>query len=577
MKRHLLAALGLLSSLTAAVVEHGPIVHWSQDPTQSTNIVWLERSGQGGVEGKWTTGPAGFGYGDNDDSTVFNRMHGRFISVAIRRHIQLPPGVPGDAVLVLRVNYDDGFIAWLGGKEIARKNITPDGSKAAGTHEAGQFDEFRLGRIDRLLTDKGTIIALQGFNNALDSSDFTLHPILVAKHGQKEWPISLANQPWEYLANAKPEDGWQTRTTNPPGEPLAAAPAEYSLAWRIKNTGKWNTQNVASAPFAASAHRVLRATLTSLPAGKDIEFRIDHPGTAETSETFTFRMPPEKAEPIRFVTGGDVYHSREPMDKMNRVAGAQDPLFALIGGDLAYANNGSHDRWFDYIDSWAQNARTPDGRLVPKIVAIGNHEIIGAGYHPTDAPGPEAASMFYAIFSFPETNNATHTVDFGNWLSIVNLDSGHTKNIAAQNDWLEKTLKARAQVPNLFVCYHRPAWGVGAKPDAVDIQKHWSPLFEKYRVTCVFENDHHVYSRSHPIKAGKIDEKDGIPYLGSGSWSVAVRPVDPKEIKNRPWIAHAEALNHLYLIETLLPGGYTAIAKDLQAKEFDRSLRAWKR
>ncbi len=571
--KYFLTTLSLLTALHAGVVSHGPIVHWNQDPTKSCEIVWLERSGGKAIEEKWSAGPAGFGYGDDDDSTVFSGMKDRFGSIAIRRRIHLPPGVPPEAVLVLRVNYDDGFIAWLGSNEIARKNIAPDGSRAAGTHEAGQWEDIRLGRIDRFLTGEGAVIAVQGFNNDIASSDFTLHPTVIAKRGNEEWPVSPASEPWEYLANAKPEDGWQTQLAEPKSN---TAITGFDLEWSIRKTGKWESCQVSSKPFANSAHRVFRAALTSLPAGKDIEFRISRKDAAK-SETFAFRMPPEIATSVRFVTGGDLYHKREPMDRMTRTAAAQDPLFALLGGDLAYANNVSHDRWFDFADSWAQNSRTPDGRLVPMIVAIGNHEIIGNGYHPTDAPSPDAASMFYSIFAFPEMNNATHAVDFGGYLSILNLDSGHTKNIAAQNAWLDGSLRTRAHVPNLFVCYHRPAYGAGIKADAVDIRNHWCPLFEKYRVSAVFENDHHVFSRSHPIKAGVIDPENGIPYLGSGAWSVDLKPLDPKELKKRPWIAHAESRNHFYLIETLPQGGYIAIAKDIEGKEFDRSQREWKR
>lgn len=573
MKPLFAALLATMVPLHAAVVDHGPLVHWSEDPTKSCDIVWLERSGQTGVEGKWATGPAGFGYGDGDDTTGFNRMKDRFLSIAVRRLVKPPADAPPDAVLVLRVNYDDGFIAWLGGREIARKNINPAGDRAAGTHEAGTWEEVRLGRLDRLLTAQGSILALQGFNNALDSSDFTLHPVLVAKSGRDEWTLSAAGDDWEYLANAAPEDGWQSALSGS-AAPAKPAASGFTLRSRTKGDTGWTARDVTSGSFAGSAHRVLRSTLTALPAGKDVEFQIL--SDDEMSPVFTFRMPPVAAGPVRFVTGGDVYHSRAPMDRMNRTAGARDPLFALVGGDLAYANDDSHDRWFDYVDSWAANARTPDGRLVPKIVAIGNHEIKGAGYHPTNAPGPEAASMFYSIFRFPEPSNATHAVDFGDWLSIVNLDSGHTRNIAAQTAWLHATLTARADFPNLFVCYHRPAWGVGPKPDAVDIQREWCPLFEKHRVTAVFENDHHVFSRSHPLSAGKIDEKNGIPYLGSGSWSVGVRRVDPKELAKRPWIAKAEGRNHIYVIDTTAHG-CVATAVDLDGTEFDRSVRDWKR
>lgn len=83
-------------------------------------------------------------------------------------------------------------------------------------------------------------------------------------------------------------------------------------------------------------------------------------------------------------------------------------------------------------------------------------------------------------------------------------------------------------------------------------------------------------SRSHPLKAGAIDHKHGIPYLGSGSWSVAVRQIDPKEVKKRPWIAASGSFNHLYVVDTS-ETGYTAVAKDITGREIDRSERLWRR
>lgn len=560
-------------------VGHGPIVHWNQDPTKACDVVWLERSGAAGIEGKWSFGPAGFGYGDDDDATVFSQMKNRYQSLAIRRELKLPPEVPADAVLILRVDYDDAFVAWLDGKEIARKNMRGTGkdSSVASSHNAGQAEDIRLGRVDRFLGSTSSILAVQGFNVKLDSSDFSLHPRIIAKSGRKEWTLIAPGADWQYLANANPEIDWQKKLANLPAAENRSGLVNqpFTLRYRAKGDPAWIAATVKSSPFAASKHKVFRATLPQLPAGRDIEFQIDR-AAVPASETHVFRMPPAQRSAIRFVAGGDVFHEREPMDRMNQRAGKEDPLFALIGGDLAYANNENIERWFDYIDSWAANSRTSDGRLLPKVVAIGNHEIIGAGYHPVDAPGPEAASMFYSLFQFPGGNYATHCVDFGEWISFVMLDSGHTRNVTAQNEWLEKSLSARARVPHVFVCYHRPAWGIGAKPDAVEIQRAWCPLFERHRVTAVFENDHHVFSRSHPLKAGAIDHKNGIPYLGSGSWSVALRQIDPKEVKKRPWIAASGSFNHLYVVDTS-ENGYTAVAKDIAGREIDRSERVWHR
>lgn len=566
-------SLNLFGSAFSNPIQHGPIIHWNQDPSKSCQIVWLQRHGQIGIEDQWSIGAPGFGYNDSDDATIFDRMKNRYHSLAIRKTLANALPFPDNSQLILRIKYDDGFIAWINGKEILRQNISDNGLHAATRHESKAFEEFSLGSAKQLLNQTKTVFAIHGFNHEIQSSDFSLHPILIIKSGEQEWPLSLSNEPWEYLAHTQPEPGWQNTVSNLSSNDTPKS--KWTFEHRVKGVKPWSKTQVQSAPFANSSHLVLRAELQSLPDGKEIEFRISH-GANSSSPIFSFRMPPPKERPIRFVTGGDLYHAREPMDQMNRVAGSLDPLFALIGGDLAYANNGSFERWFDYIDSWAMNARCPDGRLIPKIVAIGNHEIVGAGYHPTDAPSPVAASMFYSIFKFPTHQKANHAVDFGNWLSIVNLDSGHTQNIADQNTWLDQTLKRRQHIPNLFVCYHRPAWGSGTKPDATDIQREWCPLFEKYRVTAVFENDHHVFSRSHPITDGRIDHQNGIPYLGSGSWSVTPRKLDPNELSKRPWIATADAINHLYLIETR-EHGYQASAINLNGQTFDQSNRTWHR
>ena len=92
----------------------------------------------------------------------------------------------------------------------------------------------------------------------------------------------------------------------------------------------------------------------------------------------------------------------------------------------------------------------------------------------------------------------------------------------------------------------------------------------------MFENDHHVFSRSFPLTGGKVDEAGGIPYLGAGAWSVDVRKVDPAQLKKRPWIAKALALNHLYVVE-VTGKGWSAEAKAADGTAFDRIERPWRR
>src|SRR5947209_12282229 len=71
----------------------------------------------------------------------------------------------------------------------------------------------------------------------------------------------------------------------------------------------------------------------------------------------------------------------------------------------------------------------------------------------------DKAPFFYALFDglYPETGYAA--LDFGDYLSLILLDTGHTTAIAGdQADWLEKALKARAGRPHVLVVNHVPAY-----------------------------------------------------------------------------------------------------------------------
>ena len=329
-----------------------------------------------------------------------------------------------------------------------------------------------------------------------------------------------------------------------------------------------------SRPLGSTKHAVHSADFTNLTPETDYTISIMSDG--QSRSTIKFRTAPSEPGPgFRFVTGGDMFHKRDLLDAMNRRAGELAPVFALIGGDLAYANNKDDKRWLEWVDSWAKCAVSPDGRAIPMTVVIGNHEVEGAGFHPTKAPPPSKADMYYSLFK-PGASRDYQTLDFGKSLSFILLDSGHTANIAAQTEWLAKALEERKNIPRLMACYHRPAWGSGIKDDAVDIQKEWSPLFERAMVDVVFENDHHGYKRTHPIKGGQRDDVNGIPYLGDGAWGVAVRKAPEKELGKRPWLAKAAPINHLFLV-TLTEQGFRYEAMTADGKVFDKLERPLRR
>jgi hypothetical protein len=133
---------------------------------------------------QWHTGPAGFGYGDKDDATVLGDMQGNYVSVYIRREFSGSSLSPDD-VLMLEVDYDDGFIAYLNGAEVARANMPAGGAAgynttASSAHEAGSPETFVLGTAGELLNPGSNVLAIEGHNTSLSSSDFSLIPTLRA-------------------------------------------------------------------------------------------------------------------------------------------------------------------------------------------------------------------------------------------------------------------------------------------------------------------------------------------------------------------------------------------------------------
>jgi len=137
------------------------------------------------AEEEWKAGLAGFGYDDNDDLTVLKDMRGKYRTVYIRREFELSPGDRDTlADFGLTINYDDAFIAYLNGKEILRVGVGKGSGKDIDdlkSHSASGYEYFSLnGIIDQLIEDDN-VLAIEGHNVNLTSSDFTLDPFLVVR------------------------------------------------------------------------------------------------------------------------------------------------------------------------------------------------------------------------------------------------------------------------------------------------------------------------------------------------------------------------------------------------------------
>ena len=136
-------------------------------------------------DSSWALGASGFGYDDGDDETV---IPNGTLSIYLRISFEMSD-LENLNSLILDMDYDDAFVAYINGAEVARANIngTPPtyNSGTIQDHEAlmysgGTPDRFLITNPNNLLIDGENILTIQGHNISNTSSDFTIIPFLSA-------------------------------------------------------------------------------------------------------------------------------------------------------------------------------------------------------------------------------------------------------------------------------------------------------------------------------------------------------------------------------------------------------------
>jgi hypothetical protein len=126
----------------------------------------------------WPTGPSGIGYSDERSyATDLKDMYGNYTAVYMRRCFALPD--PNAVVrLELGMRYDDGFVAYLNGREVARSpSLGPPGFPTRFTmepwithHDAGPEEVHTVAMKPGLLVAGPNVLALEFHNMAARSS-----------------------------------------------------------------------------------------------------------------------------------------------------------------------------------------------------------------------------------------------------------------------------------------------------------------------------------------------------------------------------------------------------------------------
>jgi hypothetical protein len=173
----------LFSFQAQATIDHWETVVFEYDiwkymiPSSAVNSNW---NTVGYNDASWSSGPGGFGYGDGDDNTTFPNT----ISCYQRKTFNIVD-VNAIDVIVLNIDYDDAFVAYINGVEIARDNITSvgqpaynqtsDGLREAIVYQGAYPTSFTIDAafIAAHLVNGTNVLSIQTHNESQWSSDMT--------------------------------------------------------------------------------------------------------------------------------------------------------------------------------------------------------------------------------------------------------------------------------------------------------------------------------------------------------------------------------------------------------------------
>ena len=186
-----LCVLGLRTALAAPVplVNHGDAWRYHKG-TNSPASDW-KTVADASLDATWLSGNGGFGFSSGNPpettncQTLLSDMQNSYTTLYLRREFVITNAVAADLHLMLRVDWDDGFIAWLDGNYLTNFNVSGAPAEPARTNTATGNHESSLGDNSpqpAVTTDFGLAsnwlglgshtLAIIGLNVSSGSSDF---------------------------------------------------------------------------------------------------------------------------------------------------------------------------------------------------------------------------------------------------------------------------------------------------------------------------------------------------------------------------------------------------------------------
>ena len=388
-------------------------------------------------------------------------------------------------VLVLETRFSDGLVAYINGREIARRNI-PRGSGTMTPANRIRGPEAELFRIPVV-----TGLLRRGENRL---------SILVKPSGHSLAPRLSASLRGE--AGGKIIRGPVVQRVGPTSATLVFD-TDLPTTGAIEIGSGSDRRRVASAGGSLAVHHVVE--LDGLPAASKVDYRAVAGGAG--TEPLAFHTAPDDGEPIRFVVYGDMRGGHRTHAKIVASVLKEAPDFVVVTGDLVLRGSDEADwqRFFEVTRDLLAR--------IPYYPVAGNHD--------TGKTGDEERRMNEIFELWP---GPAGRPSWGHWYSydvagvhFVMLDSNSYKH-EEQLAWLKSDLKAAraAGAQAIFAAVHDGPYSRGIHRGNRYAAEHYAPVLADSGVTMLFSGHDHLYQR------GKVARLD---YIVSGGGGAPLYPV----------------------------------------------------
>lgn len=483
----------------------------------------------------WFSGPSGFSFGSTSypEATQIAWQSADFIATLYRRRFWLDDPANVEQ-LILRIDYEDGFVAYLNGRETARRHLpgspgepvpfdTPAEIRLRGASEEIDLTAFR-GDLKR----GWNLLAIQGHSARIFDSFFSMTPELLANMTRGPMVQNLSSNRVDITwKTPKPRIGVVDYGTTPFLGSTAMAADAAGVTPRTEHAVRLSN-------LVPGTRYYYRARLSAdgggAPGGAD--------GTAspvDWFDTLTSRMgdasSPDPAGDVRFVFLGDSGSGSRRQYEIAEVIRLVNPDFVLHGGDLVYPSFIA-----ERADSKCFSVYREIMRHTPFFTTVGNHDFYAGVEHYMEAFSLPTNPVTAAVHEIEETSPEHYYSFDGGPVHFVSLfqpilSQYHLREWDAQYQWLREDLAATDQ-PWKILFFHGTYNSSGhhrsddyngnSIPDRFELQEILAPVLEEFGVQMVLNGHDHLFERLAPVNGTSV-----MVSGGGGIFLYPLREYDP--------------------------------------------------